>query len=155
MTHITAGAKAPSFSLEANDGATYSTESLHGSKFVLYFYPKDSTPGCTIEAIEFNAILDKFRENNILVLGISPDSIEKHNKFASKHQLAFPLLSDTNHATAGAFGVWGKKKFMGVEYTGVLRTTFVIDGDGVIEHVFESVSPKGHANAVCALASTI
>lgn len=146
---IKIGSKAPSFSLPSNDGNTYSLEALAGKKFVLYFYPKDDTPGCTVEAQEFNELAAEFKKKDALVFGVSPDTVAKHEKFAAKYNLTFPLLSDEGHIIAEKYGVWGKKKFMGREYDGVFRTTFLIDETGKIEKIWESVSPKGHAAEVC------
>lgn len=143
------GSKAPAFALPSNDGKTYSLKEMSGKKFVLYFYPKDDTPGCTVEAQEFNTLATEFANKNVAVFGVSPDTVAKHEKFAKKYDLTFPLLADEGHVIAEKYGVWGKKKFMGREYDGVFRTTFLIDETGKIEKIWESVSPKGHAAQVC------
>ena len=121
---------------------------LKGQKVVLYFYPKDDTPGCTKEACSFRDAWAKFKKRGIKVLGVSPDSEASHKKFETKYNLPFTLLADKDHAIADAYGVWGEKKFMGRTYMGVLRTTFLIDEKGKIKKVFEKVKPEDHANEV-------
>ena len=121
---------------------------MKGQKVVLYFYPKDDTPGCTKEACSFRDAWAKFKKRGIKVLGVSPDSEASHKKFETKYKLPFTLLADKDHAIADAYGVWGEKKFMGRTYMGVLRTTFLIDEKGKIKKVFEKVKPEDHANEV-------
>jgi peroxiredoxin Q/BCP len=121
---------------------------LRGQKVVLYFYPKDDTPGCTKEACSFRDDFATFKKRGIAVLGVSPDSEAKHKKFETKYNLPFTLLADTDHAIADAYGVWGEKKFMGRKYMGVHRTTFLIDEKGKIKKVFEKVKPEDHASEV-------
>jgi peroxiredoxin Q/BCP len=142
------GTKAPPFSTTDADGNTVSLKDLKGEKVVLYFYPKDDTPGCTKEACSFRDVFSKFKKRGIKVLGISPDSEKSHKKFATKYKLPFTLLADTDHEIADAYGVYGEKKFMGRTYMGVLRTTFLIDEKGKIRKVFEKVKPEDHAEEV-------
>ena len=142
------GTTAPAFKTTDANGETVSLKDLRGQKVVLYFYPKDDTPGCTKEACSFRDEFAKFKKRGIAVLGVSPDSEAKHKKFETKYNLPFTLLADTDHAIADAYGVWGEKKFMGRKYMGVHRTTFLIDEKGKIKKVFEKVKPEDHANEV-------
>ena len=146
------GAKAPSFTMASTDGGVMSLKELSGSRVVLYFYPKDMTPGCTVEAHEFSAVAKQFRKQGTMVFGVSPDSIASHHKFITKDKITFPLLSDEGHKVAEAYGIWVKKSMYGREYMGIERSTFVIGKDGRIEQVYRKVSPEGHA--VCVLADT-
>ncbi len=139
------GNPAPEFELLDENEQPVRLSDFRGKQVVLYFYPKDDTPGCTKEACGFRDDYAVYRENGIIILGVSPDSPRSHAKFKAKYQLPFSLLSDPNKEVIQAFGVWGKKKFMGREYEGVLRTTFLIDGDGRIVKVFENVKPEGHS----------
>lgn len=139
---------APDFSLLDQNGATHSLRDYRGKKVVLYFYPKDDTPGCTTEACSFRDDYPAFQKSNAVILGISPDPVKSHKKFANKHSLPFPILSDVEHKVCEMYGVWGKKKFMGKEYDGVFRTTFIISTDGLIEKVFEGVKPDVHSMEV-------
>ena len=145
---IKEGTTAPAFKTTDADGETISLKELKGQKVVLYFYPKDDTPGCTKEACSFRDAWAKFKKRGIKVLGVSPDSEASHKKFETKYNLPFTLLADKDHAIADAYGVWGEKKFMGRTYMGVLRTTFLIDEKGKIKKVFEKVKPEDHANEV-------
>jgi peroxiredoxin Q/BCP len=145
---IKEGTTAPAFTTTDADGETISLKELKGQKVVLYFYPKDDTPGCTKEACSFRDAWAKFKKRGIKVLGVSPDSEASHKKFETKYNLPFTLLADKDHAIADAYGVWGEKKFMGRTYMGVLRTTFLIDEKGKIKKVFEKVKPEDHANEV-------
>lgn len=145
------GAKAPAFSLPATDGATVSLKQFKGKPVVLYFYPKDDTSTCTTEACEFRDRWRAVRATGAVVLGVSPDPVGSHQKFAAKYRLPFPLLADTDHAVAAAYGVWGEKSMYGRKYFGILRTTFVINGAGKVVHVFEKVKAKGHAAEVLAI----
>ena len=120
------------------------------SRVVLYFYPKDMTAGCTVEAHEFSVVAKEFRKQGTIVFGVSPDSIASHHKFIKKDKITFPLLSDEGHKVAEAYGVWVKKSMYGREYMGIERATFVIGKDGRLEQVYRKVSPEGHA--VCVLA---
>lgn len=142
------GTKAPAFSLPADDGSTIALSDFKGKKVILYFYPKDLTPGCTIEACDFRDALAKVKRKGAVVLGVSRDPVARHRKFKEKHELNFPLLSDEDGKICEAYGVWGMKKFMGRSFMGILRTTFVIDEKGKIEKIFSEVRVKGHAAAV-------
>ncbi len=139
------GDVAPDFTLPADDGSTVTLSALRGKKVVLYFYPKDDTPGCTTEACNFRDNLSMLTAKGAVVLGVSPQDIKSHVKFKQKYSLTFPLLADTDHAVAEAYGAWGKKQQYGREYMGILRTTFVIDEKGVVKKVFEKVKVEGHA----------
>lgn len=145
---IKEGATAPAFKTKDANGETVSLKDLRGQKVVLYFYPKDDTPGCTKEACSFRDAFSEFKKNGIKVLGVSPDSEVSHKKFVTKYQLPFTLLADTDRSIAEAYGVWGEKKFMGRTYMGVHRTTFLIDEKGKIKKVFEKVKPEDHASEV-------
>lgn len=145
---IKEGTTAPAFKTTDANGETVSLKELKGQKVVLYFYPKDDTPGCTKEACSFRDAWGKFKKQGITVLGVSPDSETSHKKFETKYKLPFTLLADKEHAIADAYGVWGEKKFMGRTYMGVLRTTFLIDEKGKIKKVFEKVKPEDHASEV-------
>jgi len=142
------GDLAPDFELEADAGEKVRLSDHRGKKVVLYFYPKDNTPGCTTEACEFRDRQPKLNRRGAVVLGISPDSIASHQKFKKKYALPFTLLADPDHSVAEAYGAWGEKKMYGKTYEGILRTTFVVDEDGRIEHVFQKVKPKGHGDQV-------
>jgi peroxiredoxin Q/BCP len=148
MTIPAAGAMAPDFTATLDDGSTLKLSSLRGSPVVLFFYPKDDTPGCTVEACAFQEALPTFEGVNAKVIGVSPDPVKKHVKFKEKFGLNYPLVADTEHTVSEAYGVWGEKKFMGRKYMGVARTTFVIDAKGHIAKVFEGVKPAGHADEV-------
>ncbi len=144
------GDKAPEFSLPADDGTTVTLDGLRGKNVVLYFYPKDDTSGCTKEACEFRDSWKDVKKNGAVVLGVSPDPVASHQKFKQKYQLPFPLLADTDHKVASAYGAWGEKSMYGRKYQGILRTTFLIDPEGRISRVFEKVQPAGHASDVLA-----
>lgn len=143
-----AGKKAPAFSLESSSGETVSLAGLKGQKVVLYFYPKDDTPGCTVEAQEFRASLDKFKKRGAVVLGVSPDDVKSHCKFINKFDLNFDLLADTEHKLSEKYGVWVEKSMYGKKYMGVQRATFLIDADGKLAKVWPKVKPEGHAAEV-------
>ena len=142
------GTTAPAFKTTDQNGESVSLKKLRGRKVVLYFYPKDDTPGCTKEACSFRDAYSKFKKKDITVLGVSPDKEAAHKKFVTKYQLPFTLLADTDHSIAEAYGVWGEKKFMGRTYLGVHRTTFLIDEKGKIRKIFEKVKPEDHASEV-------
>ena len=142
------GSTAPAFKTKDANGETVSLKDLRGQKVVLYFYPKDDTPGCTKEACSFRDAFSQYKKKGIAVLGVSPDSEAKHQKFVTKYNLPFTLLADTDKSIAEAYGVWGEKKFMGRTYMGVHRTTFLIDEKGKIKKIFEKVKPEDHANEV-------
>ena len=145
---LSPGDKAPSFSLQSDTGETVSLDGLRGRKVVLYFYPKDDTPGCTVEACEFRDSWSAVKKTGAALFGVSPDKIESHQKFKKKFDLPFPLLADPDHTAAEAYGAWGEKSMYGKKYLGILRTTFVIDEKGKIARVFEKVKPEGHAAQV-------
>jgi len=144
----TQGSKAPQFSLPDQYGAIHSLSQYLGKWVLLYFYPKDDTPGCTKEACAIRDADPDLSSLGAIVLGVSADSIGSHKKFADKYGLAFPLLADEGKEVVNAYGVWGDKKFMGKEYEGILRTSFLIGPDGVIEKVYENVKPEMHAAEV-------
>ncbi|MBN2718383.1 MAG: peroxiredoxin [Deltaproteobacteria bacterium] len=150
------GKKAPLFQLKNQNDEERSNASYKGHWLVLYFYPKDNTPGCTTEAIEFTTLLNKFGSRDAVIAGISPDSVASHQKFIDKQNLKIELLSDSDKQAAEACGVWQLKKMAGREYMGVVRTTFLIDPKGVVKEVWENVKVKEHADtvytAVCQLA---
>ena len=148
---IQKGLPAPEFSLNDDEGRTRVLSEFKGTKVVLYFYPKDDTPGCTTEACNFRDDYGAYVDAGITILGISPDSVKSHQEFREKYKLPFSLLADEDHKVAEAFGVWGKKKFMGKEYMGVLRTTFIVDEKGRIAHVFEDVKPADHSKEILSL----
>jgi len=148
MTPITPGSKAPAFSLPSDTGETISLEGLRGRPVVLFFYPKDDTPGCTTEACEFRDNWQAVQQSGAVLLGVSPDGVDSHRKFREKFSLPFPLLADEDHAVADAYGAWGEKSMYGKKYYGVLRTTFIIDAAGSVRRVFEKVKPAGHAAEV-------
>ncbi|NUM81752.1 thioredoxin-dependent thiol peroxidase [bacterium] len=139
------GRKAPDFKLKDTDGNTVQLSDYKGQYVVLYFYPKDDTPGCTKEACSFRDDYSDFKKYKIAVFGISPDDEKSHQKFTAKYKLPFPLLSDPDHKVAEKYGAWGLKKLYGREYEGILRSTFIIDKDGMIEHVFDKVKVDTHA----------
>jgi thioredoxin-dependent peroxiredoxin len=145
------GDKAPAFSLPDETGNVVALKDLRGKKVVLYFYPKDMTPGCTKEACDFNDSLARIRRKGAVVIGISADRVATHMKFKEKYSLGFPLLSDEQKEVAGAYGVWQQKKFLGKKYMGIVRSTFIIDEQGTITHMFPRVSVLGHAEEVLSL----
>ncbi len=150
--HITlkVGDPAPAFEAPANGGGTVSLKQFLGKKVVLYFYPKDDTPGCTTEACGFRDTHAAFAASNAVVLGVSPDPAKSHDKFVAKFKLPFTLVSDTDHRIAEAYGVWGEKKFMGRTYQGVHRSSFLIGIDGRIRAIWPSVKPAEHPAEVLA-----
>ena len=145
------GQPAPNFTLPSTDDKDVSLSDFKGDKaVVLYFYPKDDTPGCTAEACSFRDLRSLFHENGAEILGVSPDTVKSHKKFQQKFHLTFPLLADADHAVADQYGVWQLKKYMGRQYMGIARTTFVIDKNGTIKAVFPNVKVEGHADKVLA-----
>ena len=142
------GNKAPAFTLPNQDGKKVSLKDFLGKKVVLYFYPKDNTPGCTKEACDFRDTFPKFEKSNAVILGVSPDPPESHKKFIEKHNLNFTLLSDTEKKVLEKYGVWKEKSMYGRKYMGVERTTVIIDENGRIEKIFPKVKVKGHAEEV-------
>lgn len=145
---ISEGETVPKFELEDADGKKIKSTDLKGKKHVIYFYPKDFTPGCTTEADEFSKDYDKFKKSGIEIIGISPDDVNSHKKFCEKMGIKYVLLADINKEVSKKFGVWGKKKFMGKEYMGVNRSTFLVDEKGKIFKVFPKVKPAGHSKEV-------
>ena len=140
------GDAVPAFSLMADDGSQVSSESLLGTRYVLYFYPKDDTPGCTAQACSMRDSHARVRSAGMEVFGVSPDSVASHRRFRAKYQLPFRLLADEGHVVAEAFGVWVDKSFRGRDYKGVERTTFVIGADGRVERILERVKPMEHVD---------
>ena len=126
-------------------GNSRHSKDFRGRPVILYFYPADDTPGCTKEACNFRDDYSEYQKSGVTILGVSPDSVKSHIKFKEKYQLPFPLLADEGHKICDAYGVWGPKKLMGRDYEGVLRTTFLIDKQGAIAHVFENVRPSEHS----------
>ncbi len=147
-TYLKVGGKAPSFTGMDQHGQPVGLADFAGHKLLLYFYPKDDTPGCTAEACSLRDGHADLQKAGYLVLGVSPDSVARHKRFADKFALPFRLLADTGKETAKAYGVWGWKKFMGREFEGVLRTTFLIDEKGIIEDIIQEVRTKDHATQV-------
>lgn len=145
---LQAGDKAPQFTLQDQNGEAVSLASLQGKKVLVYFYPKAMTPGCTTQAQCLRDSKSSLDEHNVVVLGISPDPVKRLPKFVEKENLNFTLLSDEDHEVATQFGVWGPKKFMGKEYDGIHRTSFMVDENGTIEHVFDKFKTKEHHNVV-------
>lgn len=145
------GDKAPDLKLPSDDGKVISLKEFRGKKVVLYFYPKDNTPGCTREACSFRDAYDLFLEKGAVVVGVSADDGTSHEKFRKKHGLPFYLLSDTGHSVLKAYDVWGKKSMYGKSFMGIIRSTFIIDEKGKITKVFPKVSPEGHAEEVLKL----
>tara|TARA_B100000945_G_C20110091_1_gene469889 strand:+ start:42 stop:503 length:462 start_codon:yes stop_codon:yes gene_type:complete len=148
MINLNVGDKAPDFVALNEFGQSTSLSEFLGKKVILYFYPKDMTPGCTAESCNLGENYNLLQEKGFIVLGVSPDSSKSHQKFIDKYNLPFSLIADEDKAVIKAFGVWGPKKFMGKEYDGVHRTTFIIDEDGVIEKVFSKVKTKDHTNQI-------
>jgi peroxiredoxin Q/BCP len=142
------GNKAPAFQVNNQNGDTISLSQFTSKKIVLYFYPKDDTPGCTAEACDLRDNHHRFLEMGYVVLGVSPDDEKKHQKFITKYNLPFDLLSDVDHAVALAYGVWVEKSMYGKKYMGIARTTFIINEDGVIEDIIEKVDTKAHTKQI-------
>ncbi|WP_035668705.1 thioredoxin-dependent thiol peroxidase [Halalkalibacter akibai] len=141
---VEVGKEAPQFSLPANNGQTVSLDSYKGKNVILYFYPKDMTPGCTTQACDFRDKTEDFSELNTVILGVSPDPVARHEKFIEKYNLPFLLLADEDHQVAEAYGVWTLKKNFGKEYMGIERSTFIIDKDGVLVKEWRKVKVKDH-----------
>ena len=139
------GDKAPNFSCKNEKGELVSLKDFKGKNLVLYFYPKDDTPGCTAEACDLRDNYQSFLSKGFEILGVSPDSEKKHQKFIDKHELPFSLLADEDHSVAEAYGVWGEKSMYGRKYMGILRTTFVIDDKGKLSNIIEKVDTKAHS----------
>lgn len=149
------GDKAPAFKLPSVEGGEVSLKDFAGRTVVLYFYPKDDTPGCTREACAFRDNQGALKKAGAVVLGVSPDSVESHQKFRSKYKLNFPLLADADKSVAKKYGAFGEKVMYGKKVTGMIRSTFVIDGDGVVRKVFPRVKVDGHADKVLEVASSL
>jgi peroxiredoxin Q/BCP len=152
---VNVGDKAPDFELPADGGDVLSLKALKGKMVVLYFYPKDDTPGCTMEAQAFRDRIKDFKKMGAVVVGVSKDSVKRHDNFKAKHKLPFALVSDTEGALCGAYGVWVKKKLYGRAYMGIERATFLIDGKGVIREAWRNVKVKGHVDAVLDAVGTL
>ncbi len=148
MTTLQQGDKAPDFSAKDQDGNIHALSDYKGKKLVVFFYPKANTPGCTAEACDLRDNYARFQANNYALLGVSADNAKAQANFKNKYEFPFPLLADEDKAVIQAFGVWGPKKFMGKEYDGIHRTTFVIDENGIIEEVITSVKTKAHAEQI-------
>lgn len=142
------GKRAPAFKLASSDGSQVSLADFKGKNVVLYFYPRDSTPGCTVQAQEFQKALPLLKKRNAVVLGVSRDSLESHCKFRDKYALTFPLLSDPDREVLEAYGAWGEKTLYGKKSLGIIRTTVLIDEAGKVKQIFSKVKVKGHAEAV-------
>jgi|TARA_B110000259_G_C13872353_1_gene345366 peroxiredoxin Q/BCP len=148
MITLKKGDKAPSFSGIIEDESTISLSDFAGKKLILYFYPKDMTPGCTVQSCNLRDNYNMLLKKGYAILGVSADSVARHQNFIDKHDLPFSLLSDEDHTVLNAFGVWGPKKFMGKEYDGINRTTFVIGENGIIEEVIAKVKTKRHTEQI-------
>ena len=148
MTHLKVGDKAPDFTAKDEQGNTISLSDYKGKKLVVFFYPKASTPGCTAEACNLNDNYERFKAKGYEILGVSADSAKRQTNFKNKYSFQYPLLVDEDKEVINAFGVWGPKKFMGREYDGIHRTTFVIDENGVIEDIITKVKPKAHTDQI-------
>ena len=142
------GKPAPDFALPTDDGSTVRLSDLRGRNVVLFFYPKDDTPGCTIEAQEFRDAYPRFQAQDTVVLGISADGVDSHVRFKRKFDLPYPLVADQEHQAAEAYGVWKEKSMFGKTFMGIERSTFIVDRSGTIAHVFRKVKPEGHADEV-------
>jgi len=145
---ISEGDLVPKFELEDSDGNKVKSTDFKGKKHVIYFYPRDFTPGCTTEADEFSRDYKKFKKSGVDVLGISPDDVDSHKKFCKKMGIPYTLLADTNKEVSKKFGVWGKKQFMGREYMGIVRSTFLVNEKGKIFKVYSKVKAAGHSKQV-------
>ena len=151
--YLSVGEKAPDFNLLDQNNQTVSLDSFRGQHVLLYFYPKDDTPGCTTEACNFRDDYSSYQNAKVVILGVSPDSPTSHKKFQDKYQLPFTLLADENHQVCDLYKVWGPKKSFGKEYNGVHRTTYLIDPEGIIQEVFQKVSPAKHSTQVLEIIS--
>ncbi|MBG6211150.1 peroxiredoxin Q/BCP [Labrenzia sp. EL_126] len=155
MQQLAIGDTAPSFDLESDGGARISLDALKGKPVVVYFYPKDNTPGCTKEAIAFSELIEDFNNLDVTIVGMSPDSAKKHDNFIAKHNLAVRLGADTDTSTAEAYGVWVEKSMYGKKYMGVERSTFLLDKTGKIAQIWRKVKVPGHAEAVLEAAKAL
>lgn len=148
MSELKTGDLAPNFNMPTDGGASVDLFALKGKNVVLYFYPKDDTPGCTTEAIDFSTLIAEFDAANTVIIGVSKDTVAKHDKFKAKHELKVVLGSDEDGTVLEAYGVWVLKKLYGREYMGIERATFLINADGQIANIWRKVKVKGHAQAV-------
>jgi len=155
MADLAEGDDAPDFTLPNSGGGTVSLQALRGKEVVLYFYPKDDTPGCTTEACAFRDAHLQFAGTNAVVLGVSPDTMDSHDRFTTKYSLPFPLLADTDHQVAEAYGAWAEKSMVGRKYMGVDRSTFWIGADGTIKKIWRKVKAKGHAGEVLSVLDAV
>lgn len=153
MEELKVGDKAPSIEAKDQDGKTISLNDYHGKTVVLYFYPKDDTPGCTAEACDFRDNYQGLQAKDIAVLGVSVDDEGSHKKFISKHSLPFPLVADTDHRVVTDYGVWGEKNMYGKKYMGISRSTFIIDKEGIIQHIIKKVDTKNASQQALELIS--
>lgn len=151
MSKLKVGDKAPDFKGLNQNGEQVALSDYKGKKLVIYFYPKDLTPGCTAQACNLKENYDELKQKGFEILGVSADNEARHLKFIEKYELPFALLADTDHEVIKSFGVWGPKKFMGKEYEGIIRTTFVIDENGIIEYIIEKVKTKNHTEQILEL----
>ena len=154
-SELNIGDKAPEFCLPDAEKGEICLKDMKGKWVVLYFYPKDNTPGCTMEALEFTVAEEDFEEKNAVILGVSPDSTQSHIKFKEKHDLGITLLSDIEKKILESYGIWQKKKMFGREYMGVVRSTFLIDTEGVVAHIWRKVKVKGHVDSVMETLTTL
>jgi peroxiredoxin Q/BCP len=152
---VVEGSKAPEFDLEADDRRRVKLKDLAGLKVVVYFYPKDDTPGCTAEACDFRDAMPRFKSSDAVILGVSADSVESHVKFKARYGLTFRLLSDPDHTVCEAYGVWRRKSLYGRSFLGIERSTFLIDRRGVVARVWRKVRVKGHAEDVAAAVAAV
>ena len=148
MTNLTAGQAAPLFIAQDQDGNTVSLKDFKGKKLAVYFYPKDDTPACTAQACNLRDNYQILQQAGYEIIGISPDSVKRHKKFETKYDLPFRLVADEDHRICEAYGVWGPKKFMGREYIGVIRTTFLINAKGKIERIIDAINTKEHTQDI-------
>jgi peroxiredoxin Q/BCP len=155
MTDITEGQAAPAFDLPTDGGGRVTLDGLKGKSVILYFYPKADTPGCTTEGLDFSALTDRFAAAGAVVIGVSRDAVKKLDRFKAKHDLRIVLGSDEDGAVCEAYGAWIMKKLYGREYMGVERATFLIDGAGLVRHVWRNVKVKGHAEQVLEATRTL
>lgn len=146
--NLNIGDKAPDFNLKDQNGNDVSLDGLKGKRVILYFYPKDDTPGCTVEACNFRDDFSIYADRNTVILGVSPDGEQSHQKFIKKFDLPFSLLCDEDHSVAEKYGAWGEKNMYGRKYMGIIRTTVQIDKDGIIEQVYEKVKAKIHSKEI-------
>ncbi len=148
MTHLKSGEKAPAFTGKDQNGNLISIDDFKGKKIVLYFYPKDSTPGCTAQACNLRDNYEQLIKQGYVVIGVSADNQKSHQKFIEKHNLPFPLIADIDKEIINSYGVWGPKKFMGKTFDGIHRTTFIINENGIIEQIIDKVNTQEHTNQI-------